>query len=567
MTEPAPVSLVPPTFLPLLRSGLAAYLDVPAVQGLAPGGTATVSVTVQAHGSGPEADNLLPVPSPAVRLVSPGEVLALDPLQVLRHDPEPGASDAEPNYFAQVELAAPDLPWRFTPASPGDGLLQPWLALVVVEDRDGVWLAPAGEAGRLPALHVDDAERELPDLAHCWAWAHVHADHALAEGVPAALEEAPETFRSRLLCPRRLPPGTSWLACVVPTFAAGRQAGLGQTVTDSGPAWTVPSGAEVVLPVYYSWRFSTGPGGDFESLVKRLRPRELPGSVGRRDLDVSDPGGGLPTAAGLVLTFEGGLLSPTGGPRPWPDAHRQAMKTGLRQTVNRRLNRAPWPEPYDALTHDPVVGPPAYAAPQAGRRTVPAEDVPPVWFGQLNTEPPHRAVAGLGAEVVRADQEALMAAAWKHAAGLRAVNRTLGRARLAWELGAKAEVRVKTLDDARIVQLAGPAMARLAHPGAGTVRGALTASALPAGLVSGAFRRLTSTVPGFTVPSPGGGQRSPATAAVTAAAMAAPAAFAAAWRTPTVVPGTELDEPLPDLGPLVSGASELSARSAATRIG
>lgn len=551
MTEPM---LLPPTFLPWLRQGLAAHLDTPAHDGLATVDRATVTVTVTAGGTGPGGDSTRTVPSPAVRLVAPGEIQALDPTQVVRRDPEPGDCDAEPHYFAQVELAAPDLPWRFTPASPGADRLQPWLALVVVTDAPGVALTQP-DGIRLAVLTVDDPAAELPDLSGCWAWAHVQADQDLTGGIAAALADAPALIRSRLLCPRRLTPKTAWLACLVPTFATGRQAGLGEPVTATGLAWDTTASGPVRLPVYDAWRFSTGARGDFESLVRRLRPRELPSGVGRRDLDVSDPGGGLPRAPGMLLTYQGALVSPVGGPRPWPEGHRDAVKNALAAAVSRVPVAGTVPDPYDALRDDPVVGPPAYTAAQAGRRVVPQEDHPPVWFGQLNTEPPHRAVAGMGAEVVRTDQEALIAAAWAHASGLSRVNRILGRARLAWELGTKAVGGFRALDDAYLVQLAGPALARLAHPRNGTCLGALAASDLPNGLVSGAFRRLTSTVPGFTTPR-GGGGRDPATAAVTAAALAGPTAFATAWRDRRVIAGSEFVVPLPDLGqPGASGVA------------
>ena len=550
MTEPG--LLLPPAFLPWLRNGLAAFLDAPAQDGLATADSASVTVTVVAAGSGPGGDSVRTVPSPVVRLVGPGEVLALDPSQIVRREPAPGEPDAEPNYFAQVELAAPDLPWRFTPASPGADRLQPWLALVVVIDGDGVDLAPAAGA-RLPVLTVDDPAAELPDLAGCWAWAHVQADHDLAGGLEAALSEAPEAFRARLLCPRRLKARTAWLACLVPTFAAGRQAGLGEPVTATGLAWEAGAAGPVRLPVYDAWRFSTGPKGDFESLVRRLRPRELPGGVGRRDLDVSDPGGGLPRAPGTLLTYEGALVSPAGGARPWPTAHRDTVKAALAELVGRRPVAGKAPQPYDALRDDPVVGPPAYTSAQAGLRSVPPEGQPPVWFGELNTEPVHRAVAGVGAEVVRADQEALMAAAWAHAEGLGRVNRVLGRARFAWELGTKAAPGVKAVGDARLLQLAGPALARLAHPRTGTCLGALGASDLPDGLVSAAFRRITSTQPGFTTARREGG-RARLTDAVTASALAAPTAFTAVWHTRTVAAGTELQGPLPDVGQSTANA-------------
>jgi hypothetical protein len=250
-----------------------------------------------------------------------------------------------------------------------------------------------------------------------------------------------------------------------------------------------------------------------------------------------------------VVTYEGGLVSPAGGPGHWPHEHRTAIKAALRERLNRALRRRPIPEPYDALKHDPIVGPPAYAAAQAGRRRVPTEATPPDWFEQLNTEPHRRAVAGLGAEVVHADQEALMAAAWTHVAGLREANRALTGARVAWEVTRFAKPAFDRFDDATLVQLASPAMSRLQHPSGGTVRGVVTESALPHGLISGSFRRRTSTVRGFStavaVPGRDGVVRSVPTASVTGAALADPVGFTAVWADAHPPLGTELEGPQP----------------------
>ncbi|MER7457932.1 hypothetical protein [Micromonospora sp. NPDC126480] len=522
-----------PQFLPWLRTGLATAITEPARAGLSVHDTVSATVAVQLRATGDGGDRVDPITGPPVRLRGPADVVGLDPAQILRRHPEPGATDAEANYFAIVELAAPDLPWRYTPAAPdADGRLQPWLALVVVEDRAGVTLVERGPA-RCPVLHVDRVEAELPDLAQCWAWAHVQAEHDLTGGVAAALAETPEAFRARLMCPRRLPPDRSWIACLVPTFEAGRRAALGELGgSDLGPAWE-PSGVDVELPVYDWWRFRTGAAGDFESLVRRLRPVELPAGVGRRDLDIGEPGGGLPRAPGTLVTYEGALVSPAlGGVRPWPEPHRGETKAALRRTLNGSLRPAAPGDPgqsYDALRDDPVVGPPAYAASQAGRRRVPGPEQPPVWFEELNTEPPRRVVAGLGAEVVRADQEEMVAAAWRYAAEQVDVNGVLARARLGWELASTAQPKVGRLDDATLLQVAAPAMARLRLPDGGTVLGSLRTSGLPAGLLSGAFRRLTRTTRGLA-----------RTDAVIRSALADPAGFAAAWTTVRPPAGADL---------------------------
>src|SRR5205823_13040407 len=135
-----------------------------------------------------------------------------------------------------VGVASPDLPWRFTPVGatsadlpdPAGGpartqrRVQPWLALVVVP-ADLATLAPAAPGGvatlRCPA-------GELPDPAEAWAWAHVQITHQATEPL-ADVAAVPGRATARLLCPRRLTGGQRYLACLVPTFAAGRAALVG----------------------------------------------------------------------------------------------------------------------------------------------------------------------------------------------------------------------------------------------------------------------------------------------------------------------------------------------------
>src|SRR5205085_845910 len=163
-------------------------------------------------------------------VLGPGDVVGLDPRQVIRTDPRPGATDAEPNYLVQVGLDRPDLPWLFTPAAASAAdKLRPWLVLVVVALGRGVNRLPP-TAGSLPALELlseADPGRQLPDVADSWAWAHAQVMLLAGERVDAVLAGVPERNTARLVCPRRLDPTTRYLACVVPAFEAGRRAGLG----------------------------------------------------------------------------------------------------------------------------------------------------------------------------------------------------------------------------------------------------------------------------------------------------------------------------------------------------
>ena len=145
--------------------------------------------------------------------------------------------------------------------------------------------------------------------------------------VGAALNGAPHLSLSRLVCPRLLTPNTDYLACVVPAFDLGRKAGLGQADADSGPdgartrlapAWTLTATAptQVQLPVYYSWTFRTGEGGDFASLARRLKIN-IPAGLGQRIVAIGRPGFAVPGLdAKTTVKVEGGCCrSGTMAPR------------------------------------------------------------------------------------------------------------------------------------------------------------------------------------------------------------------------------------------------------------
>ncbi|MEO7853547.1 MAG: hypothetical protein ABIR94_15030, partial [Rubrivivax sp.] len=266
-------------FLPWVRRGLTVALDtVETLSNLPAHADVHVGVTLAA----PLAfEPIAPLP---VRLYGPGDVIALDTAQVLRTDPRPHVTNFEPNYCAIVDFDAPDLPWMLTPArANADQRLRPWLVLVVLDVAKTGKPKPQGPAP-LPAIRVKAADvmSELPPLEESWSWAHAQVVSEAASddlaGIRHDLQGDPRSNISRLVCPRRLKPNTDYVACVVPAFEPGRLRGLGLAGDGSGaamqtlaPAWSRPSAADVVLPVYYHWEFSTGPAGDFEYLARRLR--------------------------------------------------------------------------------------------------------------------------------------------------------------------------------------------------------------------------------------------------------------------------------------------------------
>jgi hypothetical protein len=496
-------------FLPWMRRGLARSLSVPAVDGAPTTERATVEASVVVGDGSGVGDSAPIVQAIAVR--GPNDLVGLAAGQIVRTDPVDGVRDFEPNYFVSVELVTPDLPWMFTPAAPGaDDKLVPWLALVVVRD-DGVNRITTRSGALLPVLVVASAADELPPLSEAWAWAHVQATAELTgTSVADAWAAAPEDFLARLVCPRRLDPDTAYIAALVPTFEAGRRAGLGLPAPSGADptqpgwwrAWSDATGA-IDLPIYHSWTFRTGEAGDFEELVRRLTPREL--DAGMRDFDIGDQGTDrLPPKppSQKLVSWKGALVSPAAVERERDEAHWDALRREMRPIVQEGLgggSEPPEGKAYDPLVHDPVVGPPAYGA-LAARVDVlpqpvlqgqtPEQRHEPFWLGQTNLDPDHRSAAGLGGEVVRRNQEALLADAWNQAAGLADINRVLNWTRLAAEIGELQKTAITRLSDAAVVQTTAPAAARLRVEAGLTAAGRLAGTSLPSAITSAAFRRI-----------------------------------------------------------------------------
>jgi hypothetical protein len=433
------------------------------------------------------------------RLHGPGDVVSIDTRMVVRTDPPHLTSEFEPNYFPLVEFDRPDIPWLFTPATgTRSGRLRPWLVLVTVRRQPGVTIA-VNPASRRPVLRIEAPaipRLELPDLADSWAWAHAQVVDPDTGAALADLLAAHSTQNlSRLVCPRRLQPDTSYLSCVVPAFDVGRRSGLGLTITAADdkellPSWKTGADApsSIDLPVLYHWEFSTGDAGDFESLALRLRPSPAPEGLGLRPLDVSGLGFDIPD---LGITHLGGALHPIDvtQPGPLPSSFIEFTEA-LRTVLDLPAARA------DGGSVDPVVGPPVYGSRQAAQPSV-AGAAP--WLATLNLDPRLRAAAGLGSTVVQDQQEHLMAAAWEQLGRAATATRALRQPVFGRAVLGRVHTRLALLDADSLLTVAGPLMTRVQVPATADIPvpgGAVTtlahrlrATRTPATLMSGAFRR------------------------------------------------------------------------------
>jgi len=480
------------SFLSWLRRGLATRITTPA------GASARASVNVKLNLSGPAVSNGDTITAPPVQhdvaLYGPGDVVGVDPRAIVRTDPRNWITNFDPNFLPLIEFYDEDFPWRYSPdvVDPATGRLRPWLALIVLTE-DEYELKGTLPGRPLPFIELGDLAT-LPPPDQTGAWAHVHVNRtvtasdtetastdmtAVLPRLQSVLDENPDLACSRLMCPRRLDPEQGYHAFLVPAFETGRLAGLGQDPAHAPGAiassWVdYPNRFESAsMPYYYTWEFRTAPTGDFEFLVRLLKPRSLNARVGNRDMDVRNPGAGLPPIddprLGGVLRLGGALkvpdtaLSPEekaeadlyeNWDQPYPVPFQEALAALINladdysvvgvQTAHQALTAAVrsfaetrMVTPEDP---DPLVTPPLYGRWHAlTNRLLHNSDGTPItpndnWVHELNLDPRFRVPAGTGGRVIRDHQEEYMQAAWDQLGSVLEANKKITAAQFAREV-------------------------------------------------------------------------------------------------------------------------------------
>ncbi len=477
-------------FLPWLRQGIANTITT------ADGDTSVktrasiqVALTLSGDPVGAGAE-LTGAVTQNVQLYGPGDIVSFEQQAVttaiLRTDPRPGITNFESNYLPAIEFYDEDFPWRYTPAAAdGTGLhLRPWIALVVL--ADGEFSPPQVNAvTKVQFITVPNAN-VFPPPDELWAWAHVHFNTSLSGDpnklvspdmsqvlplVQSLLEQNPDIAYSRLVCPRRLQDSTNYTAFVMPVFETGRLTALGEALTTAPhatfSAWAPYSGKPepTNYPFFYSWNFQTGSHGDFEYLVRLLKPQPVDSRVGTRDMDVQDPGSNLPGITDAALA---GILK-LGGALRVPDLDLTADELALRQKYEN------WDQPYpdnfetglakfinlpddyatqtaEAANTASAIGPgidddpdPLITAPLYGRwhaltqrllfdRTGGAVPNPTNWVHRLNLDPGFRVPASFGTDVVETNTEEYMNYAWEQIGDVLAANSRIRRLLVAREV-------------------------------------------------------------------------------------------------------------------------------------
>ena len=407
--------------------------------------------------------------------------------------------------------------------------LRPWISLVVLKETeftDGKDLT----GKPLPYFELASGVKAsdiFPKPAELWAWAHVHVNVDLSnsgdESIPGVLQrfqqtigQNPDLAYSRIMCPRRLEPDTAYYAFVIPTFETGRLAGLGQAVPDTAvataSAW---DNGQAQFPYYYRWYFVAGDFGDFEYLVKLLKPQPVDSRVGARNMDVIHPGSNLPpidTPANLgnILKLGGALEVPFQTmPKPdqdtvtmydqWDQPFPHKFETAIAGLINLADDYSGKSAADVNPDHDPdpVVTLPLYGQwPALVNRVLTAADGSTLpndqnWIHRLNLDPRFRVAAGLGTNVVQANDQTYMAAAWQQIGDVISANNRLRLAQMAQAASISVYNRhILSLPQEQQFLLTAPVHTRIMGSPT-TIAAQVGASIVPAATTSGAFRRIT----------------------------------------------------------------------------
>ncbi|MFN8308819.1 MAG: hypothetical protein U0T73_02550 [Chitinophagales bacterium] len=419
------------TFLPWLRRGISNHLTNPVNQS-----RATLDIALSVNN-----DDATAV-SQKVQLVGPGDVTGVNSKAVIRTEPKNWITNFEPNYLPFVEFYDEDFPWRYTPASPDivAHRLKPWLYLAVLKETEFTRTTIPGKPSASILIKKSAIKVTFVDPAQTWAWAHVHMNdeivntagnlsEAQINTVSEKLNTNPDSCISRLIGPRRLEKETAYFAFLIPAFEIGRLNGLGLTVAPNADAlqmaWNNNPSDDIEFPVYYEWFFRTGVGGDFEYLVRLLKPVAADPQVGKRPIDIQQPGFGTsPITEPKTALMEGALLAPVSESSSNNSLPSTADVIRFHNEVQHLLNLQ-----QDLINQNlstKVITPPLYAKWHKEIDTIDFSNNNMPWINLVNKDPRQRATAGLGAEVVRQHQEEYMEEAWKQVGEVVAANKKIG---------------------------------------------------------------------------------------------------------------------------------------------
>ena len=354
--------------------------------------------------------------------------------QVVPADKSAGFSNG---YMPYVEFLDEDLPWRYTPLPPSDKLI-PWLLLIAC--KDGEFKVNLKQDGMksvtitLDGTSGDELSTFYPDPAQFHKLAHVQINAPEGKDPLEHIKDNPDDGVSRLFCSRKLLPQTKYTMFLVPAFELGRLAGLKEDFSGGVGieklSWENGSTSNE-FPIYYQWSFTSG-SDTFLKLARLqnfLSDDEVEGLSSGLKADISDTGlkryrtsdrpvdDSEPIDVPVALVKKGFSESQLKEEDPQMQAE---LKEDLLLKSPVFSENASVGEVYE----DPWVVPPVYGARHILADTEKLDD-DGSFLKDLNLKFRNRAAAGMGANVVKRNQEMFVNRAWGVIEDINALNQRI----------------------------------------------------------------------------------------------------------------------------------------------
>jgi hypothetical protein len=479
-------------FLPYLRQGLTTLAD----HSKSPGKRVVIPVTLtlEATNKSNASTQTKPV-AKNIALLGPGDVVGINTNIISRVAPAPNTGNFETSLVPFIEFSEPDFLWRFSSRQVAGKNWIPWLTLIVLKSENNQEEAEFEKVENsnreLPPQIQLKPNAVLPDLKESWRWAHVYKTDiggSSPEQLANNIKKDPKKAVCRLLCPRKLTPQTRYHAFLVPAFKIGAEAAMGipgGTEDRTQLTWETPAdGAGQTIPYYFEWEFGTGAGGDFENLVRKLKPRDLE-NMGFRPIDCSNPGYGMQENE-LILQMEAALKSLDTNYQSWgmdstndnPDAtksmEKQKALAGLLNKREEKIQKENGEVEIKLRVTPPVYGE-WYASRQNETVKVDSQNRNH-WLEELNLDFRHRAAAGLGVQFVKENQETLMKSALEQLSKVKKVNQELNLGRFGREVSSQMYKRLNKMKPGNVFRMALPVQTKIAVQPEKTVTAFLSGS-------------------------------------------------------------------------------------------
>lgn len=502
--------------------------------------TGELTISLNGHaGANAQAGRSEPI-THKIAFLGPGDVAGINANVIGRLEPPPGANDFEPGYFPFIEFRDPDFLWRYSLDAPDPTInMQPWLNLIVLSTEELKNIQTNGSAIKRDQsgwefLHIsweEDTAGLFPPTDTNWEWATAHTQvdsftETEKQDIHLYIKTFPDRHCSRLLCFRKLEPTTSYVAFLVPYYKAGCQSGQ-QNGAGPGiePALSANYGEEIVIPIYYRWSFMTSEKGDFESLVRELKPKPAPKNTGVRAVDTTL--NFLPNIkkeediADCFFKREGALAVPNfSSVRKSYDEQlffqNQEKTEKIFSQLNADLKYGPKRKPSeeedgsDPLITMPVYGRfynnpgllklpyiklhPRFPEPLARAHQLIWRRKPPSWIEELNLDFRNRIAAGLGTRVVQGNQEDYAKRCWYQVGEIRLANEKLRQTQAGLKLANQLKAKhLDPLSDERFTLMTAPFHAHFATNDTGkgvSLKKFLETSGLSKGVVRPIFKRI-----------------------------------------------------------------------------